>query len=63
MRWLPILHMRLLTWVGEPLEAQPVADHLNHKGEATRLEIALTSNEQSEATVGSKETPRDIDPP
>lgn len=45
------------------VEAQPVADHLNHKGEATRLEIAPTSGEKSEAPVGSKETSRDIDPP
>ncbi len=45
------------------VEAQPVADHLNHKGEAPRLEIAPTSGEKSEAPVGSKETSRDIDPP
>jgi len=44
------------------VEAHPVADHLNHKGEATRLEIVPTSDEKSEAPVGSKETPIDIDP-
>jgi membrane protein DedA with SNARE-associated domain len=45
------------------VEAQPVAENLNHKGEATRPEIAPTSDEKSEAPVGSKETPRDTNPP
>lgn len=47
----------------EQVEAQPVTDNLNHKGEAIQPEIAPTSDEKSEATVGSKETPIDFDPP
>lgn len=45
------------------VEAQPVADNLDHKGEAAQPEIAPTSDEKAEASAGSKERLIDIDPP